>query len=197
MPPHASGWDGYWTLRLTSTAALALSNSSSRDWFLDRSVLPHLWSLLKRPCQTHVHNVGVRENTVSRLSDRRKGPALANPSRRRRGEMPASATQGFLFLSIPLLFASLSYPRCCCPHLTFSHAHNASGLTCHAVTFTHFSRYANLKIAWQETFAQRDLSIRTTFGNVQYTQDMLHMRQSHSFWLRCCSCIPPTKKSQA
>lgn len=37
---------------LTSTAALALSNSSSRDWFLDSGVLPHLWSLLKRPCQT-------------------------------------------------------------------------------------------------------------------------------------------------
>lgn len=53
---------------LTSTAALALSNSSSRDWFLDSSVLPHRWSLLKRPCQTHAHRGGVRENVVSPLS---------------------------------------------------------------------------------------------------------------------------------
>lgn len=37
----------------TSTAALARSNSSSRDWCLDRRALPHRCSLLRRACHAH------------------------------------------------------------------------------------------------------------------------------------------------
>lgn len=44
--------------RPTSTAALARSNSSSRDWCLDRRALPHRCSLLRRACHAHTQAHG-------------------------------------------------------------------------------------------------------------------------------------------
>ncbi len=104
---------------LTSTAALALSYSSSRDWFLDRSGLPHLWSLLKRPCQTHAHRAGVRENMLSHLSVTLTGekalplPTLMPEARR---NASISSTGSFCFLSFHLFLSHFhSLLRFCCP----------------------------------------------------------------------------------
>lgn len=180
MPPHASGWDAYEYFRLSFwwwhwNLSYLDCCFGSLKLFLQRLVSGQ--ECAAQPlvfAQTALSDTRTQQNTVSHLSDTRKGPALANPSCRRQGKMPESATQGFLFsLPLSIVCLSLSYPRCCCPHLTFSNAHNASGLTCHAhwVTFTHFSLYANLKTAWQETFAQHELSnTHHFFGNVQYTQ---------------------------
>lgn len=41
--------------RLTSTAALARSNSSSSDWCLESRVLPQRCSFVRRACHTHMH----------------------------------------------------------------------------------------------------------------------------------------------
>ncbi len=183
---------------LTSTAALALSYSSSREWFLDRSVLPHLWSLLKRPCQTHAHRAGVRENVLSHLSVTLTGekalplPTLMPEARR---NASISSTGSFCFLSFHLFLSHFhSLLRFCCPVSGLDWL----GLACPAQrdALTHFSQYANLKIACQETFAQRESS---NMHQVQHCtpEDMLHMRQSHSFWLHCCVCKPHSNRKQA
>lgn len=92
---------------LTSTAALALSNSSSRDWFLDRSVLPNLWSLPKRPCQTHVHN-----KTRSAISlTREKALPLPTPHAGGKEKCQNQQRRVFFFLSPSLLCVSLSLIR--------------------------------------------------------------------------------------